>query len=232
MEVVARATRRNLTNAEKRRILAKVNACTMLGEIGALLRREGVYSSSLSNWRRKLAAGELEALAPQKRGPTVDPALAENRRFEQLTRENLRLQNELRKAMLVIDVQKSFQIARFDSAHRSGGEHLMQGVIELTGLRGPGRCLSTCQSPPPVHHIRVESMLTCDFCHRRSRTAAGLQHSLFEFRALPTMALPTHGFGTCVHCFHCGHNHPLTQQSTQDGVPGRLPCTVQGSGLW
>ena len=110
MEVVARATRRRFTNADRRRILAKADACTKPGEIGALLRREGVYSSSLTTWRRKREAGELVALASQKRGPKVNPALAEARRFEQLTRENQRLQSQLDKAMLVIDVQKKVSV--------------------------------------------------------------------------------------------------------------------------
>jgi transposase len=110
MEVVARATRRRFTNADRRRILAKADACTKQGEIGALLRREGVYSSSLATWRRKREAGELVALASQKRGPKVNSALADARRFEQLTRENQRLQSQLDKAMLVIDVQKKVSV--------------------------------------------------------------------------------------------------------------------------
>ena len=110
MEVVARATRRRFTDADRRRILAKADACTKPGEIGALLRREGVYSSSLATWRRKRDAGELVALASQKRGPKVNSALADARRFEQLTRENQRLQSQLDKAMLVIDVQKKVSV--------------------------------------------------------------------------------------------------------------------------
>lgn len=110
MEVALRATRRSFTNAERRRILAKADACTQPGELGAMLRREGIYSSTLSSWRRKREAGELVALASQKRGPKINPALAEARRFEQLTRENQRLQSQLDKAMLVIDVQKKVSI--------------------------------------------------------------------------------------------------------------------------
>ena len=110
MEVVARATRRRFTNADKRRILAKADACTKLGDIGALLRREGIYSSNLSSWRHQREAGELAALAAQKRGPKVNPVLAETRRFEQLTRENQRLQSQLDKAILVIEVQKKVSI--------------------------------------------------------------------------------------------------------------------------
>ena len=72
MEVVPRAKRRVFSSAEKRRILAAADRCTMPGEIGALLRREGVYSSSLSTGRRQREALEMVALTPQKRGPKAD----------------------------------------------------------------------------------------------------------------------------------------------------------------
>ena len=101
-EVVARAKRRQFSKAEKRRILAAIDRCTQPGEIGALLRREGVYSSSVSTWRRQREVAELAALAPQKRGPKADPNRAEIQHFAKLTRENERLKNELDKAMLII----------------------------------------------------------------------------------------------------------------------------------
>jgi transposase-like protein len=65
-EVVAQARRRHFSNADKRRILAAADRCTKPGEIGALMRREGVYSSSLSTWRRQRDAVELAALEPQR----------------------------------------------------------------------------------------------------------------------------------------------------------------------
>jgi len=105
-EVVAHAKRRRFSNADKRRILEAAERCTQPGEIGALLRREGVYSSSLSTWRRQREAAELAALAPQKRGPKVDASAAEARQIAQLTRENERLKSQLEKARLVIEVQK------------------------------------------------------------------------------------------------------------------------------
>jgi len=105
-EVVARARRRHFSNADKRRILAAADRCTKPGEIGALMRREGVYSSSLSTWRRQREAAELAALEPQKRGPKIDTHRAEAVRIAQLTRDNERLQDRLRKALLVIEVQK------------------------------------------------------------------------------------------------------------------------------
>jgi transposase len=105
-EVVPRARRRQFSNADKRRILEAADRCTQPGEIGALMRREGVYSSSLSTWRRQREAADLAALAPQKRGPKVDASRAEALHIAQLTRENERLKHRLDKAMLVIEVQK------------------------------------------------------------------------------------------------------------------------------
>lgn len=105
-EVVAVAQRRQFSSGEKSRILALADACTQPGEIGALLRREGIYSSHLCTWRKQRAAAEQTALEPQKRGRKIDPALAEARRIETLTRENERLRRQLAQAELIIDVQK------------------------------------------------------------------------------------------------------------------------------
>lgn len=106
-EVVPRARRRTFTNADKRRILRAADLCTKPGEVGALMRREGVYSSSLSTWRRQREAADLAALAPQKRGPKVDAAArVDAQHIAQLTRERDQLRVELDKAQLVIEVQK------------------------------------------------------------------------------------------------------------------------------
>lgn len=102
-EVITRGARRRFTAEYKLRILREVEACKGTGEIGALLRREGLYSSNLSKWRQQRARGELEGLAEQRRGPKEDPQAVENAR---LKRENERLREELRKAQLIIDVQK------------------------------------------------------------------------------------------------------------------------------
>ena len=105
-EVVPHARRRQFSNADKRRILEAADRCTRPGEIGALMRKEGVYSSSLSTWRRQRAATHLAALAPQKRGPKIPVNRAETLQIAQLTRERDGLKRELDKAMLVIEVQK------------------------------------------------------------------------------------------------------------------------------
>ncbi len=105
-EVVPKATRRRFTAEYKQQILAKADAAALEpGAIGALLRREGLYSSNLVNWRRDRKAGIQQGLEPQKRGPksTRTPLADEN---QKLQRENERLTEQLRKAEIIIDVQK------------------------------------------------------------------------------------------------------------------------------
>ena len=99
-EVAVRAKRRRFNAAYKLRILQEADACQERGEIGALLRREGLYSSHLSTWRKQRDIGEL---TNKKRGRKGDPAEAQLKRLQ---RENERLRRELQKAHLVIEVQK------------------------------------------------------------------------------------------------------------------------------
>ena len=105
-EVVATAKRRQFSGSERRRILAAADRCTAPGEIGALLRREGIYSSQLAAWRKKRAATGRVGLDSQKRGRKADPAIADARREEALVRENKRLRHQLAQAHTIIDVQK------------------------------------------------------------------------------------------------------------------------------
>lgn len=102
-EVRPKAQRRQYSAEHKRRILQEYEACTELGEKGALLRREGLYSSHITTWRRQRKRGELEGLASQKRGPKADPQAAE---IARLQRENERLHKRLEQAELIIEVQK------------------------------------------------------------------------------------------------------------------------------
>lgn len=104
-EVVPSAKRRAFSKAEKLRILAAADACVAPGEIGALLRREGIYSSHLATWRKQRHADEAGAME-RKRGPKVDPVAAETRRVRELEKEVERLRAKLAKADLIIDVQK------------------------------------------------------------------------------------------------------------------------------
>lgn len=105
-EVVATAKRRQFSGSERNRILAAADRCTEPGEIGALLRREGIYSSHLSTWRKQRAAAQRVALEPKQRGRKADPAIAEARRMDALTRENGRLRHQLAQAHTIIEVQK------------------------------------------------------------------------------------------------------------------------------
>jgi transposase len=105
-EVAATAKRRRFSGAEKRRILEAADRCTKPGELGALLRAEGIYSSMLANWRKQRAHTEEVALRARKRGRKPDLALAEARRFEQVQRDNDRLRRSLAQAHMIIDVQK------------------------------------------------------------------------------------------------------------------------------
>jgi transposase-like protein len=104
--VAATAKRRQFSSHDKRRILAAADRCTAVGEIGALLRREGIYSSQLATWRKQRTATERTGLEPQKRGRKANPALAEARRVAELTKENARLRRKLATAQTIIDVQK------------------------------------------------------------------------------------------------------------------------------
>ena len=101
-EVEPKAVRRRFSAQYKRSVLEQADRCTNLGDVGALLRREGLYSSHLSNWRRQ----RDEGLAPRKRGRKVDPATADRRLNAKLVKENQRLQRQLKKAHTIIDVQK------------------------------------------------------------------------------------------------------------------------------
>jgi transposase len=102
-EVVPKAERRHFTAEYKQRILAEADQCHERGQLGALLRREGLYSSHLDKWRQQRDRAIRQALAPQKRGRQVDPQADE---LERLRQENERLQARLQQAETIIDVQK------------------------------------------------------------------------------------------------------------------------------
>lgn len=103
-EVSERAHRRQFTAAYKLRILEEADACSAPGQLGALLRREGLYSSHLSEWRRLRSQGTLAALAPQRRGrPATSGTAAE---LIRLREENERLSRQLAAAQTVIEIQK------------------------------------------------------------------------------------------------------------------------------
>jgi transposase-like protein len=103
-EVVERARRRQFSASYKLRILEEADACTIPGQLGALLRREGLYSSHLTEWRRHRAEGTLAALAPRRRGrPAMSTGETE---LARLRAENERLAHRLEAAEAIIEIQK------------------------------------------------------------------------------------------------------------------------------
>ena len=104
-EVTAKAKRRTFSAEYKRKILKEADACER-GDLGALLRREGLYSSHIVEWRRARDAGEIAGLTPRKRGPKVDAPDPQAEKLAALERENARLKSENAKLQIICDVQK------------------------------------------------------------------------------------------------------------------------------
>jgi transposase-like protein len=103
-EVPEKAARRRFTAEYKLRIVREAEGCEAPGDVGALLRREGLYSSHLTTWRRQREGGMLEALMPKKRGRHAPHPLS--RRVAELERENAHLQRRLKQAETIIEVPK------------------------------------------------------------------------------------------------------------------------------
>lgn len=105
-EVSSKAQRRRFTAEYKRKVLQEADACTKQGELAALLRREGLYSSHLTAWRRLREAGELSGLAAKKRGPKARPVDERDQEMADLKRQIARMTDRLEKAELIIEIQK------------------------------------------------------------------------------------------------------------------------------
>jgi transposase-like protein len=105
-EVSAKASRRKFTAVYKRRILREAAACTEPGALGALLRREGLYSSILSKWREQAERGEIAGLTPKKRGPTPQVVDPRDKRIAELERQNQKLLHRAERAEALVEVQK------------------------------------------------------------------------------------------------------------------------------
>jgi len=105
-EVVTKAKRRTFTAEFKRGVLTQAAACKKPGELGALLRREGLYSSHLCVWRREMEHRGLAGLAPKKRGPKVTPPSPEELELRRLRRENAALTARAERAETLVAIQK------------------------------------------------------------------------------------------------------------------------------
>jgi transposase len=105
-EVLEKPERRRFTAEYKLDILKKADLCTVPGQIGVLLRREGLYSSHLTTWRRQRDRGILDSLTPKKRGRKIEPVNPLSDRVRELERENEQLMRQLKQADVIIECQK------------------------------------------------------------------------------------------------------------------------------
>ena len=124
-EVLEKAIRRRFTAEYKLRVLGQADACDRSGgSIGELLRREGLYSSHLFNWRKQRDQGTLSALRPRKRGRKPQPSPPLTQENHRLQRENDRLTARLKQAEMIIDIQKKVsEILGIPLKNFETGEH-------------------------------------------------------------------------------------------------------------
>ncbi|MBT8331087.1 MAG: transposase [Deltaproteobacteria bacterium] len=123
-EVPEKKRRRKFTAKYKLRILSEADLCAQPGQVGDLLRREGLYSSHLTTWRRQRKEGLLDALSPKKRGrkKTHRNPLAD--RVARLEKDNRRLQQKLKQAELIIEAQKKMSEILGISQNLQEGEEI------------------------------------------------------------------------------------------------------------
>jgi transposase-like protein len=159
-EVVAKAKRKRFTAAEKLRILREVEACRGSGEIGALLRREGIYSSYLTTWRKQRELGELDGLSPHKRGPKPNPEAIQ---LAKLRREHERLQERMRRAELIkigrdqallFSTETEFEDSSFHC--RLLGPEIGVNEDPPIGSSVPSFAGYLCELAGPEHHFAAE----------------------------------------------------------------------------
>lgn len=122
VEVLAKASRRRFTAEYKRKILREAEACTTPGAIGALLRREGLYSSNLTTWRAQRERGELAGLTPKKRGPIPKPKNPLTAKVAALEREVSRQKARADRAEALVDLQKKVAELLGTARSQNGGK--------------------------------------------------------------------------------------------------------------
>ena len=123
-EVTEKAKRRTFSAAFKKRVLEEADRCTKPGELGAMLRREGLYSSHVAMWRAaRRQQGEATGLDPRRRGPKAQPSVGQDKRVIALERKNARLAKDLARARAVIEIQKKVAELLGIELPKSGGEN-------------------------------------------------------------------------------------------------------------
>jgi transposase len=122
VEVLAKATRRRFTAEYKRKILREADTCTKPGAIGALLRREGLYSSNLTTWRAQRERGELTGLTPKQRGPAPRPKNPLAGKVAALEREVTRQTVRAERAEALVEIQKKVAELLGTARPQNGGK--------------------------------------------------------------------------------------------------------------
>ena len=105
-EVSEKPSRRRFTATQKLKILKQIDDLTKPGEVGAFMRKNGLYSSTVSGWRRKRESGELAGLTPKKKGRKPIPKDPKEKVIKSQQKEIARLQRKLEKAETIIEIQK------------------------------------------------------------------------------------------------------------------------------
>ena len=122
VEVLAKAMRRRFSAEYKRRVLQEADACSKSGELGALLRREGLYSSHLAAWRAARSRGELAGLSAKRRGPKGQQPDPRDKRIAEFERDVHRLRARAERAEALVAVQKKLsQLLGIDLPDSDGG---------------------------------------------------------------------------------------------------------------
>src|SRR3954470_1264182 len=142
-ELSDRPKRRTFTAGEKLRILEETDRAAGTGDIGAILRREGLYSTTLTDWRRQREAGTLGALTPARRGPKVSPPHPLTAELAKARQENARLRQRLERAEAIIDLQKKLHTCWRIRSIRATAPADPDGrrPCPAAGGRHHGRCL-------------------------------------------------------------------------------------------
>lgn len=122
-EVPEKATRRRFTVEYKLRILREAQDCREQHQLGAMLRREGLYHSNLATWRKQVEKGTIDALSSKKRGPKARRPDPSARRIAEQEKEILKLRSNLRKAELIIEAQKKMAELFQSYLDPKGGEN-------------------------------------------------------------------------------------------------------------
>jgi transposase len=203
-EVVAIARRRQFSGSEKRRLLAEAERCKEAGTLGAFLRRERIYSSMITSWRKQVGVADQAALSPKRRGPKPDPS---TRQIQQLERDNVRLRHKLERDELINRRPKKLCVALgLPTAERHKRGRVMLAVAELTPHVGlSSACAAFALGRRFVYRDRVRRRMTASRHVPRARPRPPLAFSIaeqylllglldserFAPRALPRFVTPT-----------------------------------------